>query len=253
MTIRVAIADDSEDIRVLVRAALTSYGDFEIVGEAGTGAEAVALVERLEPDVVVLDLSMPVMGGLAALPEIRRVSPDTRVVVFSGYNEDQFGANASSLGAQGYGIKGIHPKALSALVEKSVSDGRPRVLVVEEGSADWVRYTSALSTAGNVVSRAASVKDAVALVTYRNFDLVVLGMRLSDGSGLDVLVRLEAMDSHMPLPVVVTLTGEADPPSVNRAFELGAVACVAMRRVSPEDFAAAVPTWLDRGADRRSP
>ena len=252
MTIRVVVADDSEDMRELVRASLHAYGDFEVVGEAVTGAEAVELAVTLEPDVVLLDLSMPVMGGLAALPAIRKGAPDTRVVVFSAFNKEEFGASAASLGAQAYGVKGIHPKALAALVEKSVSDGRPRVLVVEEGAAAWAPYTGAIQVAGCVVTRATTVKETVALVTYRNFDLMVLGMNLRDGSGVDVLQALAALDPQMPLPVIAVLTSTVDPAAVNRAFELGAVACHTTAKLSPTELGEAVSRWLERGADLRS-
>jgi DNA-binding NarL/FixJ family response regulator len=252
MTIRVLVADDSEDMRELLRASLHAYGDFEVVGEAATGAEAVELTRTMEPEVVILDLSMPVMGGLAALPAIREAAPGTRVVVLSAYSKDEFEDAASRLGAQAYGVKGMHPKAVAALVEQSVSDGRPRVLVVEEASGAWGAYTSAIQVAGNVVTVAASVREAIALVTYRNFELMVLGIRLSDGSGLDVLQALSSMDPAMPVPVAVTLSSEVDPAAANRAFELGAVACLSTRGSTPEEIARSVGQWLDRGEDLRS-
>jgi DNA-binding NarL/FixJ family response regulator len=252
MTIRVVVADDSEDMRELVRASLHAYGDFEVVGEAATGAEAVELAGTLEPDVVLLDLSMPVMGGLAALPAIRTAAPDTRVVVFSAFNKEEFGENAANLGARGYGVKGIHPKALAALVEKSVSDGRPRVLVVEEGAAAWAPYTGAIQVAGCVVTRATSAKAAVELVTYRNFDLLILGMTLVDGTGIEVLEALAALDPQMPLPVVAMLSSSVDPAAVNRAFELGAVACHSTVKLSPTELGELISRWLEKGADLRS-
>ena len=252
MTIRVVVADDSEDMRELVRASLKAYGDFEVVGEATTGAEAVDLARALEPDVVLLDLSMPVMGGLAALPAIRKAAPESRVVVFSAFNKEEFGARATNLGAQAYGVKGIHPKALAALVEKSVSDGRPRVLVVEEGAAAWAPYTGAVQVAGCVVTRTTSVKEAVELVTYRNFDLMVLGMTLRDGTGVDVLEALSALDPQMPLPVIAVLAASVDPAAVNRAFELGAVACHSTANLTPTELGEAIGRWLEKGADLRS-
>lgn len=246
------VADDSEDIRELVRASLHAYGDFEVVGEAGTGAEAIELVRDLEPDVVILDLSMPGLGGLAVLPDMRAAAPDTRVVVFSAFDREEFGAHAASLGAQGYGVKGMHPKALAALVERSVSDGRPRLLVVEESATEWAPYVAALQLAGSDVTRASSIQQALALITYRNFDMVVLGLELTDGPGIQVLEALDALDREVPIPVVVTLSDGLPPGVVNRAFELGAVACLSTRTLSPQQLGAGLEGWIEGGSDLRS-
>ena len=246
------VADDSEDMRELVRASLNAYGDFEVVGEASSGVDALALVREHEPEVLILDLSMPGLGGLAALPALRSAAPETRIVVFSAYNKAEFGPHAASLGAQGYGVKGMHPKALAGLVERSVSDGRPRILVVEEHWASWAPYVNAVQAAGCDVTQAASVKEAVALLTYRNFDLLVLGLDLRDGLGLDVLETLAVMDPQMPRPVVVTLSATGKPASFNRAFELGAVACISTQSLNPEQLTARLAKWLEQGADLRS-
>jgi DNA-binding NarL/FixJ family response regulator len=81
---RVIVADDAVGMRELMRTLLSLEPDFEVVGQAVDGVEAVALVAELHPDLVVIDVSMPVMDGLQAIEEIRRVSPDTRVAVLSG-------------------------------------------------------------------------------------------------------------------------------------------------------------------------
>lgn len=83
---RVVIADDVEDIRLLVRVALTSSGAFDVVAEAADGEEVVDLTREHQPDLVVLDLSMPRMDGLEALPHILRAAPAARVVVLSGHD-----------------------------------------------------------------------------------------------------------------------------------------------------------------------
>lgn len=104
--IRVALADDTEDIRRLLRMALELEGGFEIVGEAGDGEAAVRLVDRERPDAIVLDLAMPVMDGLQAIPLIREGSPLTRIVVLSGFNTAQMASETRALGADAYLEKG---------------------------------------------------------------------------------------------------------------------------------------------------
>jgi PAS domain S-box-containing protein len=112
----VVVADDTPDIRFLLRTALESDEGFAVLGEAADGAEAVRLVAELRPDAVVLDLAMPVMDGLEALAEIRRGSPATKVVVFSGYSRDQAAAQALELGAAAYLEKGGEIRALITLL-----------------------------------------------------------------------------------------------------------------------------------------
>jgi CheY-like chemotaxis protein len=80
---RVLLVDDNADIRLLVRIGLETSGGFEVAGEACDGREAVAAVERACPDVVLLDLAMPVMDGFEAMPLLRARCPEARIVIFS--------------------------------------------------------------------------------------------------------------------------------------------------------------------------
>lgn len=106
MKIRVLIADDTPEIRRLLRLNLELDGRFEIVGEAADGAEAVALARSLRPDAVVLDLAMPVMDGLQAIPVILESCPASRILVLSGFDHSRMEARAREQGAHGYLEKG---------------------------------------------------------------------------------------------------------------------------------------------------
>lgn len=96
---RVVIADDSPDIRLLFEAIIETEPDFELVATAADGVEAVEVVGRVEPDVIILDLSMPRMDGLEAIPLIQERSPNTAVVVLSGFLGDPVRAQVEQLGA----------------------------------------------------------------------------------------------------------------------------------------------------------
>ena len=105
---RVLLCDDSPQIRELVRIVLELDGN-EVVSEAENGREAVDEAERLQPDVVLLDLSMPVMDGLEALPQIKRVAPQARIIVLSGFDNDRLVSQALALGADHFVPKGGDP------------------------------------------------------------------------------------------------------------------------------------------------
>lgn len=97
---RVLLVDDDQDVRLMTRVNLTFEG-FQ-VDEAADGHAAVDRATTEPPDAVVLDLMMPGMGGMAAIPEIKQLSPETKVVVFSALSEDQAGPEALARGADAY-------------------------------------------------------------------------------------------------------------------------------------------------------
>ena len=107
---RVVLAEDDDDTRHLLATALTRDGRFVVVGEAPDGPAAIECAERLQPDLVLLDLGMPGGGGLEALPRLRQVAPMSRVVVVSGFPGDRLAAVTRASGAVGYVLKGLSPK-----------------------------------------------------------------------------------------------------------------------------------------------
>ena len=122
--IRVVLADDTEDLRSLMRTLLEREG-FEIVGEAGDGVEAIDLAVRTQPDILLLDLAMPTLDGLEALPRIRAEAPRTKVVVLSGFQAAQIGDEARQGGAHAYIEKGTGPVELVAILREVLGGGRP--------------------------------------------------------------------------------------------------------------------------------
>lgn len=104
--IRIFLCDDVPELRTLLRYALEEDPLFEIAGEAGTAAEGIDDVRRLQPDVVLLDLSMPGMDGLEAIPHMRAAAPRAAIIVFSGFAADRMRDAAMALGAAGYIEKG---------------------------------------------------------------------------------------------------------------------------------------------------
>lgn len=122
MPIRVVLVDDAVDTRRLVRLALRLRGGFEVLAETGSGEEAVTLVQRHHPDVVVLDLGLPDLAGRDVLTQVRAAAPDVQVVVFSG--ADPHGADVAwyEQHAAGYVVKN---EDIDYLVDLLVAAGRP--------------------------------------------------------------------------------------------------------------------------------
>ena len=108
------VADDTATLRLLLRRTLEASKAFEVVGEAADGAEAVDLATSLQPDIVLLDLAMPVLDGMDAIPHIREKAPNTQIVVLSGYGPDGLGARAVEAGAAAFLEKTKRPGELVA-------------------------------------------------------------------------------------------------------------------------------------------
>lgn len=103
--LRVVLADDHSVLRAGLRALLNGEPDIEVVGEAGDGQEAVALAERLRPDVVVMDISMPKLDGLRATRQITEHLPDVHVLILTMHDGDQYLLQALEVGGAGYVLK----------------------------------------------------------------------------------------------------------------------------------------------------
>ena len=120
--IRVVLADDTRDIRLLLSLALELAGGFVVVGEAADGKEAIDQATVHQPDVLLLDLAMPVLDGLQALPKIREQAPESLVVVLSGFGAEAMGEEAVRLGATTYVQKGVNPTELAEQLRALVRD-----------------------------------------------------------------------------------------------------------------------------------
>jgi DNA-binding NarL/FixJ family response regulator len=121
---RVLVVDDAANLRELLTLLLESEDDFEVVGNATNGAQAIDLAAVLRPDVVLLDLAMPVMDGLSALPEIRSALPDARIVIFTGFDQGSLVEEALASGADAYLEKGASVTSLVDLLRELRSKAR---------------------------------------------------------------------------------------------------------------------------------
>jgi two-component system invasion response regulator UvrY len=116
--IRILLADDHAMLRAGLRALLSDERDFEVVGEAGDGREAVALAEELRPDVVVMDISMPGIGGLEAIDRILAREPAARILVLSAHEDAMHARRVLKAGAVGYLTKRSAAEALMQAIRQ---------------------------------------------------------------------------------------------------------------------------------------
>jgi two-component system response regulator NreC len=114
---RLVLADDHAVLRSGLRMLLSNFADVEIVGEAATGLEAIELAKKLQPDLLILDLSMPQLNGLDALPTLREVAPQTRVLVLTMHENPEYVREALQRGVAGYLLKKAADSELRAAIE----------------------------------------------------------------------------------------------------------------------------------------
>jgi DNA-binding NarL/FixJ family response regulator len=122
--IRVIVADDHAVVREGLKQIVDSVADLSIVGEAASGEEVLAIVRNTPADLLMLDLSMPGLGGLDALREVRHLRPDLPVLVLSVHSPAQYGVRMLRAGASGYLTKESAPEELIVAIRKVVGGGK---------------------------------------------------------------------------------------------------------------------------------
>jgi DNA-binding NarL/FixJ family response regulator len=121
---RVLVVDDAANLRELLTLLLDTEDDFEVVGTAADGEQALAAAAQLLPDIVLLDLAMPKMDGLQALPGLRSRLPEARIVIFSGFDQGGLVDEALRTGADAFLEKGASVTSLVALL-RDLTDRKP--------------------------------------------------------------------------------------------------------------------------------
>jgi DNA-binding NarL/FixJ family response regulator len=165
MAIRVLLADDHALVRQGFRRILEDEPDIAVVGEAGGGAEAIALDRKLSPDVVVLDMAMPEINGLHAAIEILRHNPDRRILMLSMYDDAQYVRNAIAAGVRGYILKNALENDLMRAVRTLAAGGRfvSPELAVAAGGGDATDVSDEDQRFGQLSAREIQVLRLIAL------------------------------------------------------------------------------------------
>ena len=122
--IRVLVVDDHQLVRVGTSRLLADYDDIEVVGQAGSGEEAIYRVRQLKPDVVLMDVQMPGIGGLEATRRCLRVDPDVKVIAVTVYEDEPYPSKLLNVGAQGYVTKRADVSEMVQAIRKVIAGQR---------------------------------------------------------------------------------------------------------------------------------
>jgi DNA-binding NarL/FixJ family response regulator len=124
MSLRIVIVDDHAVVRLGLRTLLESQPGWDVLGEAATGRDAVAIAKRLQPDIVIMDLGLPELNGLEATRQVLRESPRTEVLVLTMHHSEEMVRDVLQAGARGYVLKSDADQSLIAAVD-SLAQHRP--------------------------------------------------------------------------------------------------------------------------------
>ena len=123
MAVKILIADDHEIVRQGIRRVLEAKPEWQICGEAANGQEAVRMAQELTPDVIIMDVTMPVMSGFEAADEISRLPISSRVLFFTMHDSGSMAGSARRSGARGYVVKSRAAEDLIQALERLLTGG----------------------------------------------------------------------------------------------------------------------------------
>ena len=124
MTVKIMAVDDNHRFRETLKHHLQQEPEVTVVGEACNGEEAVQLATELKPDLVLMDISMPRVNGLAAAKEIKNARPETKVIILSIHKEQAYFTAAKEAGSDGYVVKGDLATALLPTIRQVIAEGQ---------------------------------------------------------------------------------------------------------------------------------
>lgn len=199
MKIKVLLADDQSILADGIKSVLSSCDEIEVVGIAQDGFEALELLEKTSPDVVLMDIRMPNMNGVIATQEVKRRRPDTKVIILTTFDDSDYILNAINNGASGYLLKDTSSAALIDAIKNAYAGDTILPAKIARRIADAARLVSndreiKLKRAFGLSER----ETEIALMIYEGFTnkQVASALKLTDGTARNyistIYVKLEA-------------------------------------------------------------
>ena len=194
---RIIIAEDHTIIREGLRALLASHPEFEIVGEAADGREAIRCVERLKPDLVLMDLSMPKMNGIAAIREIKKRFPDTKILALTVHKTEEYVLAALEAGSNGYILKDATHEELDMAI-RNILSGKPYLCPnisgsVIQGYLEGQKSSRALTLLETLTAREQEVLQLIA-EGYKNKEIaefLFISVKTVDTHRTNIMKKLD--------------------------------------------------------------
>ena len=177
--IQVIIVDDSQDTRETLGRLLKFEEDLEVIGYAGNGSEALAIAEKMQPDVVVMDVNMPEMDGIRATELMRERVPEADVIIMSMQGELNHIRRAMLAGARDYLVKPFSGGELAKAIVQVYTTKKPRVVVPQQGLGRKNKTITFFSTKGGVGKTVIATNVAVALAPETLVKSFTFGFRFT--------------------------------------------------------------------------
>jgi DNA-binding NarL/FixJ family response regulator len=195
--IRLVLADDHPMIRAGFKTLLAQSNDFEVAGEAGNGAELIKVVSALKPDVTLVDLHMPGIGGLEALEKLHSSFPEIKFVVLTMHEEREYVQKALKAGADGYLLKNIEREELENAIHAVHKGGKYFSPAITAVLADSVARPSSFAEAAEITPRE---KEVLALVagghsTKQIADQLGISIRTVETHRINMLKKMGVSNS----------------------------------------------------------
>ncbi len=127
-SIKVLVAEDNERFRCVLCRFLNLQPEIEVVGKASNGEEAISMYDKLSPDVVLMDLAMPVMNGITSMQKIKEIHPAAKVVVLTAHDTVDYKEQSKEAGADAYVLKSVSSNVLVSTIKKVISKPSHQIL-----------------------------------------------------------------------------------------------------------------------------
>ncbi len=220
MKTRILVVDDHRMYRDGLKALLALQSDMEVVGEAENGQEAIAKTRKLRPDVVLMDVKMPVMDGVEATRRIITEMPNMKILALTMCSEQECGMGIMRAGARGYIAKGGEFEELAAAIREATI--KTRILIVEDHPMyrEGLRAMLARQADMEVIGEAENGLDAVAKALELRPDVILMDVNMPVMDGVEATSRILA---ELPGTKILALSVQADDGFMASMLQAGAV------------------------------
>lgn len=231
---RILVVDDEAHIRLVVSRNLAKLGGEYEIETAGSGKEALDKIEKQKFDLVITDLRMPGIDGLALMNRIRLANPQTRLILITAYGSEQIAAKARSMNVYRYITKPFVLDELLDTVRESLSGSGIKaerdkiklagknILVVEDSPTQASRLRSLLEQEGLNVTCATDGKQGLELAQKLRPDIIVLDFHMPEMNGLEVCEKLKTAADTADIPIIM-FTSHDVPQTIVLSLKLGVV------------------------------